>query len=168
MLRRVSCSAVLPTATLASVRFAGEAPKVEKRSKMQTLHKILTGEISFKNKALVKECNVELMFGKGWKDELKTYAAGLPAAEKEVLLRQQSRLSLTRFTTRELGDFAANGPANVDAAAEKANIASGLKLFTQKGEAEFVRVTKEEAAIANWTEESVNKFIASVKKAKAN
>lgn len=149
------------------MRFAGEAPKVEKRSKMQTLHKILTGEVQFKNKALVKECNVELVFGAGWKQELTSYSASLPAAEKEVLSRQVARLALTRYTTRELAEFAANGSAHVDAAAAASNVAKGTKLLATKGEAEFTRVAQEEGALANWSNDAVAKYIASVKSAKA-
>jgi hypothetical protein len=162
MFRRVAPS----VAAIASTRAAADAPKIEKRSKTQTLHKILTGEISFKNKALVKESNVELMFGKDWKNEFATYTATLPAAEQEVVKRQVARLSLTRYTIRELSEFAANGVANVDAAAQAWNVSQGLRIFSAKGEAEFTRLAKAEGALANWTEDAVAKYIASVKAAK--
>lgn len=161
MLRRFSTVAFVPAV---AARFAADAApaKVEKRSKMQTLHKILTGEVQFKNKALLKECNVELMFGKGWKEEFSAYAGALPAAEKEVAQRQVARLALTRYTVRELGELCANGPSTLEEATQNANIAKGVAVLKGKGEAEFTRVAKEEAALANWSEADTTKFISAV------
>jgi hypothetical protein len=142
-----------------------QAAAPEKRSKMQTLHKLLTGEIQFKNKALLKESNVEYMFGAEWKAELGKYASALPADQKAVLERQVSRLSLTRFTTRELAQFAGDGPAGVEAAAQSNNIAEGSRFLAAKGDAEFTKWVQTEAGYANWTADQTNKFIAAVKAA---
>lgn len=157
---------VLPAAA-AFARFASDAKPLEKKSKMGTLHKILTGEMQFKNKALVKECNVELMFGSNWKSELEAYAAALSAEEKAVITRQVARLALTRYTMRELSMFAGNGPAAVDDAAQKYMISEGVKLLVAKGESEFTKHVFEEAKISNWSDDTATKFVASVKKAKS-
>lgn len=147
---------------------AAAAPAgVEKRSKMQTLHKILTGEIAFKNKALVKECNVELMFGAGWKKELETYAAKLGAEEKKTVQRQVARLSLTRYTTRELAQFGGNGADGVDAAAQSFMLTEGVRMLKEKGDNQFVEYVKAEAKNANWPQDVTDRFIANVKAAKA-
>ena len=161
MLRRVS--AVAPLAVAA--RYQSAAPS-EKRSKMQTLHKLLTGEIQFKNKALLKESNVELQFGSNWKKELEEYSAKLSAEEKKVLQRQVARLSLTRYTTRELASFAGEGAANVDANAKASNVAQGAAFLQAKGDAEFTRYVSEEAANANWSDAQLKEFVAAVKSAK--
>lgn len=131
--------------------------------KMQTLHKILTGEVQFKNKALVKECNVELMFGANWKTEAAAYAKGLKKAEAEIFARQIARLSLTRYTTRELAQYAANGPALVDETAKASQIADGSRLLREVGDAEFTKIVQAEAKSANWSEKEANQFIADVK-----
>src|SRR3989338_4526082 len=103
-------------------RLAAPAPAAAaKPTKMQVLHKILTGETQFKGKALVKECNVAAVFGANWQTELNDYAKSLPEKEKTELTRQVARLNVTRYTTRELAEFAGNGAANVDAAAKAYN-----------------------------------------------
>lgn len=159
-MRRVAVS-IAPVALLARCQSAPAA--TEKRSKMQTLHKILTGEVQFKNKALVKDSNIELQFGADWKTELEAYAGKLPAEEKQVLLRQVARLNLTRYTTRELAQFGADGTAAVDAAAADYNLTQGIAYFQAKGEAEFSRYVQEEAKNANWSADATSKYIANVK-----
>jgi hypothetical protein len=159
VMRRVAVAA--PIALFARCQ---AAPAVtEKRSKMQTLHKILTGEVQFKNKALVKDANIELQFGANWKSELEQYAAKLPAEEKQTLLRQVARLNLTRYTTRELAQFGADGSAAVDAAAGEYNVAQGAAMLQAKGESEFTRYVQEEAKNANWSADATSKYIANVK-----
>lgn len=134
--------------------------------KMVTLHKILTGETQFKGKGLVKECNVEQQFGAGWKKELEAYAGTLKAEEKVVLQRQVARLSLTRFTTRELACFAGDGPAGVEGAAQAYNLCEGVRILNAKGDAEFTAFVKSEASLANWTDAQTTKYIEQVKAAK--
>lgn len=160
-MRRVSI--VAPAVVLA--RFQATAPATEKRSKMQTLHKILTGEVQFKNKVLVKECNVELQFGANWKKELEEYSAKLSADEKKVLQRQVARLALTRYTTRELAQFGGDGSAAVDANAAEYNVAQGVAYLQSKGEAEFTRFAQEEGKLANWSADAISKYVANVKAA---
>ncbi|CUG72673.1 Hypothetical protein, putative, partial [Bodo saltans] len=155
---------IAPVALLARCQSAPAA--TEKRTKMQTLHKILTGEVQFKNKALVKDANVELQFGAGWKTELEAYAGKLPAEEKQTLLRQIARLNLTRYTTRELAQFGADGASAVDAAAAEYNVSQGIAFLQAKGDAEFTRYVQEEAKNANWSADATSKYIASVKAAK--
>ena len=135
-------------------------------TKMPTLHKILTGEVQFKNKAAVKVCNVELMFGAKWQSEFAAYSAKLPAAEKTIADRQVGRLLLTAYTTRELAQFGGNGPAGVAGAAEAQQIADGLALLKQ-GESAFTAKVQEEGKLANWTDAQVSAFIGKVKAAKA-
>ena len=165
-MRRFSSSS-LPALCAVTQRFASDAVKpVEKASKVQVLHNILVGKASFKNKALLKECNVEAVFGASWKSELAAYAKTLPAGDQKELTRQIARLSLTRYTTRELACFAGEGAANVDAAAEAENLANGVKLLQQVGPNEFAETVKAEGTRSNWSEDAINKFIASVKAAK--
>lgn len=135
-------------------------------SKMQVLHNILIGTTQFKGKALVKECNVAAAFGATWQTELSEYAKSLKAEEKTVLDRQIARLNLTRYTTRELADFAAQGADGVDAAAKAYNVKNGVTLLTRDGEAKFTEFVKVEAANANWSEVQVKSYIAEVKAAK--
>ena len=156
-----------PAVTCAlQARYQASPAAAPKASKMETLQKILTGEVQFKNKALVKECNVEAMFGPTWKSELEKYAAGLPKDQQAVLNRQVSRLALTAYTTRELAQFAGDGPAGVASYAEGHNLCEGVRLLNAKGEAEFTKIVKQEATFANWTPERTDKFIAAVKAAK--
>eukprot|EP01084_Bolivina_argentea_P164536 286056_1 len=149
-------------ASAAQYRFNSEASK----GKMETLHKIPTGEVAFKDNAPVKDCYVETQFGADWKKELEVYAKNLKADEKAILERQVSRLTLTKYTTRELAQFAGDGPAAVEGAAQGANICAGLGFLNAKGESEFTTYVKEEGARNNWTVEQVTKFVDSVKAAK--
>lgn len=159
MFRR--CPSVFAAAAVAT------APAVAaKPSKMQTLHKILTGEVALKGKALVKDCNIVAVFGDSWQAELTDYAKSLSEAERTVLNRQVARLNLTRYTTRELADFGGNGPENVDAAAKAYNNAKGAQLLAAAGEAKFVEMVKAEAKLARWSDAEVAKYIAEVKSAK--
>ena len=134
-------------------------------TKMQVLHKILTGEAQFKNKVPVKESYVEQQFGEGWKKELAEYTATLPEAQKAVLNRQVARLSLTRYTTRELAQYAGE-VESVDVVAARANIADGVAFLKAKGESDFVAHVNKEAKLSNWSDEQKAKFIAAVKAAK--
>lgn len=135
-------------------------------TKMQTLHKILIGEVQFKNKAAVKECNVEHMFGASWKKEITEYAAKLGAAEKQVLERQVARLNATRYTTRELATYGGNGASAIDAAARGAMVCQAIGYLNANGEAAFVQHVNAEAKNANWSDADVKKFIDEVKTAK--
>lgn len=137
-------------------------------SKMQTLHKLLIGEVAFKNKGLLKQCNVEAVFGAQWQSELDVYAKTLPAADQTLLKRQVERLAITRYTVRELGAFAVNGPALIDATAQTSLVTDGVELLKKSGESEFKRVVAEEAKLANWDATKTSNFVAAVQaKAKA-
>lgn len=149
----------------ATMCLQAEAPKA---SKMQTLHKILLGEVQFKNKALVKACNVELMFGATWQAELEAYAKTLKAPEANILKRQVARLEMTRYTTAELAQFAGNGPQGVAVAAEGYMLCEGVGMLKAKGEAEFMNYVKAEAVNANWTDKMVADYVSKVKAAKAS
>ena len=137
-----------------------------KPSKMQTLHKILTGEVQFKGKALVKECNVAAVFGANWQTELNDYAKSLPKEQQAVLNKQVARLNVTKYTARELADFAGNGAQNVDAAAKAYNLAKGVEMLQKEGEAKFVEYVNVEAKNANWSADAASKYVAEVKAAK--
>lgn len=148
-------------------RLAAAAPTpVAKPTKMQVLHKILTGEVQFKGKNLVKECNVAAAFGASWQTELNEYAKALPKEEQAVIARQVARLNVTRFTTRELAELAGNGAANLDAAAAAYNVQKGVESLSKHGEASFVEYVTAEAKNANWSADAVSKYIAEVKAAK--
>ena len=150
-------------------RFAAATPAAAaagKTSKMQSLHKILTGEVQFKGKALVKECNVAAVFGNKWQSELAEYTKTLPKEEQTVLNRQVARLNATRYTTRELAEFAGNGPQNIDAAAQAYNVSKGAEFLAREGEAKFVEYVNAEAKNANWGADAVSKYVAEVKGAK--
>ena len=148
-----------------SLRMAAATTPVAVKGKMQTLHKLLTGDTNFKNKALLRESNVELVFGSSWKGELNSYSAGLPTDERKILTRQVQRLSLTRYTTRELAQFAGNGVESIDAAAHTYMVAEGVKMLQVHGEAELVKYVEAEAVNAQWSVESTKKLIQSVKSA---
>ena len=150
-------------------RFAAATPAAVaagKPSKMQSLHKILTGEVQFKGKALLKECNVAAVFGNNWQTELADYSKSLPKEEQAVLNRQIARLNVTRYTTRELADFAGNGAQNIDAAAKAYNVSKGAEMLAREGEAKFVEYVNAEAKNANWSADAVSKYVAEVKAAK--
>ena len=136
-------------------------------NKMATLHKLLTGETTFKNGGLLKQCNVEAMFGAQWAQEFDAYAKTLSAAEQATAKRQIERLALTRYTTRELAQFAVNGPALVDQTAQASLIADGVNLRKEKGASEFNRIVSEEAKLANWDANKTKAFVSAVEKASA-
>lgn len=133
--------------------------------KVQTLHKLLIGEVQFKNNVPLKYCNVVHNFGGGWQAELEDYARTLPAEDQEQLQRQVSRLWLTRYTTRELAMYAGDGPEKLEENARKANIEQGCEYYAKHGEEKFVEYVKKEAKYANWAEAQAEEFIAAVKKA---
>jgi hypothetical protein len=139
----------------------------EANPKMQTLHKLLTGETQFKNKGLLKQCNVEAMFGAQWAQELDAYAKTLSAKDQDIIKRQVERLSLTRYTTRELAQYAVNGPTLVDQTAQASLIADGVNLRKEKGDAEFKRIVADEAKLGNWDDAKTKNFISAVEKAAA-
>lgn len=148
-----------------ATRFAAPAA-VETRSKLQTLHKILLGEVQFKNKAAVKESNIEHQFGANWKKELNEYAAKLGAEEKKILDRQVARLNATRYTTRELATFGGNGAAHLDAAAHSAMVCQAVGYLNANGEQAFVDYVNKEAKNANWSKSQAQQFIDEVKASK--
>lgn len=141
------------------------AADVAAPTKMQTLHKILTGEVIFKNKNLTAAYSVEAAFGANWKSEFDAYAKTLPAPEQAVAKRQADRVLLTRYTARELAKFAANGPQHVDATARLSQLEDGRKLLKSVGDAEFSKIVSEEAKLANWDDAAAKKFVADVKSA---
>ena len=162
MLRRSFAFVPMTGVAATQCRFNSE----KKAGKMETLHKILIGEVAFKNNAPVKECYVETQFGADWKKELTSYAGSLKADEKVILERQVSRLSLTKYTTRELAQFGGDGPAGVEGAAKASNICAAVGYLSAKGDAEFTTYVKEEGARNNWSADQVSKFVAEVKAAK--
>ncbi|EPY29664.1 hypothetical protein STCU_04357 [Strigomonas culicis] len=133
---------------------------------MQALHKILTGEISFRNNHPVKVCNVEHNFGANWKADLDAYAKKLPADQKAILDRQVARLQLTRYTTRELAEYCGEGAAHLDAVAQKANVEQGKAFLAKHGAEKFAAHVQAEGKHANWSDAQVKKFIDAVKAAK--
>lgn len=144
---------------------SGSASTSEEAShKLKTLHKLLTGEVHFKNGVPLKYCNVVHNFGEQWQAEIEAYANKLPTDQKTVLQRQISRVLLTRYTTRELALYGGDGPENLDKNAQTANVEQG-RLFLEKfGEDKFKTHVQQEAKNANWSEAQVNAFINSVKR----
>ncbi len=140
----------------------------EAPTKMQTLHKLLIGEVAFKNKGLLKQANVDAVFGSQWSTEFDAYTKTLSAADQAVVKRQLERLALTRYTTRELAQYAVNGPALVDATAQASQVEEGVALLKKEGETEFKRIVGEEAKLANWDAAKTTAFISAVQKAKAS
>lgn len=130
--------------------------------KMRMLHKILLGEVQFKNSALLKSCNIEHNFGNNWKSEITSYAHELGSEEKAALLRQVARVQLTRFTTRELALYCGDGPENVEHNAKEANLDQGKLYLDTHGEEALRKYVAEEAVNANWSEEEANAFIQQV------
>lgn len=134
--------------------------------KMSALHKLLTGEVQFRNHAPLKACNIEHNFGANWKSDIEAYAKTLPADQKSVLERQVARVQLTRYTTRELGEYCGEGPEHVDAAAREANIAQA-KAYAQKNGADKLEAyVQAEAKNAGWSAADAKKFLEAVKAAK--
>ncbi len=133
------------------------------KSKMQVLHKILTGEMQFKNKTPLKVSYVTQVFGKNWQSEINAYAAKLPAAEKTVLDRQVARLALTAYTTRELGKYLANGVENLEATAWQGQVADAKAFAEVKGIDELTKLVKAEGALVGWSTEQMDKLIAAAK-----
>lgn len=142
------------------------APTSASNPKMAALHKLLTGEIHFRNDAPLKACNIEHNFGANWKSEAEAYAKTLPADQKTIFERQITRVSLTRYTTRELSIYCGEGPEHVDAVARQRNIADGKAYLQNHGNEKFEAYVKAEAKNANWSEEDGKKFIDAVKAAK--
>ncbi|ESL07652.1 hypothetical protein TRSC58_04655 [Trypanosoma rangeli SC58] len=132
-------------------------------TKMNTLHRILTGELHFKNKTPVKECNIVHQFGENWQSELSEYAKTLSVEQKKVLERQVARVKLTRYTVAELAAYCGDGPAHLDAVAREANIEQGVAFLKEKGVEAFDKYVAEEAVNANWKPEDVKKFADAVK-----
>ncbi|CBH16105.1 uncharacterized protein TEOVI_000813500 [Trypanosoma equiperdum] len=132
-------------------------------TKMQTLHKLLTGEVSFKNKAPVKDCNIVHQFGENWATELSAYAKTLPAEQQKIIVRQIARVKLTRYTVAELAAYCGDGPALLDETARAANIEQGVAFVKAKGVEAFEKYVAEESTNANWKPEEAKKFIEDVK-----
>lgn len=133
--------------------------------KLQTLHKLLIGEVQFKNNVPLKYCNVVHKFGENWKEEIESYANSLPEDNRAVLQRQIARLMLTRYTTRELAMYGGDGPEKLDENARKANVDQGKVYLAEHGEEAFENYVKTEAKYANWTDEQALEFINAVKQA---
>ncbi|GET93542.1 hypothetical protein, conserved [Leishmania tarentolae] len=150
----------------AAAAAAGGTAATASDLKMVSLHKILIGEVQFRNNALLKACNIEHNFGPTWKSEIEAYAKSLPAEEKNCLERQIARVSMTRYTTRELAEYCGEGPEHVDAVAREANIAQA-KVYAQKNGADKLETyVKAEAKNAGWSEAETKKFMDAVKAAK--
>eukprot|EP00796_Vickermania_ingenoplastis_P010989 gene10989-7633_t len=132
-------------------------------SKLKTLHKLLTGEVHFKNDAPLKYCNIVHNFGDQWQSELEGYAAALPAEERTVLERQVQRVLLTRYTTRELAMYCGDGPDRLDETARKENINQARAFLELHGEEKLRAHVAQEAVNANWTPAQVDEFMAAVK-----
>ena len=163
MMRRRLCTSI---AGLTGVRYASDESVAPKPSKMQTLHKLLTGEVQLKNKAPLKHANITLVFGDKWETEAAAYAKTLTGDEQAVFSRQIQRLSLTRYTARELAQYGGNGPAGVDAAAKAGNVAEGAAMLAAKGDAEFTNHVMAEAKLSNWSNEQAKQFITAAKAVK--
>ncbi|PWV14779.1 hypothetical protein C3747_33g219 [Trypanosoma cruzi] len=159
MMRRSFCLFAAAAATTTAAASAA-APT---NAKMSTLYKVLTGELHFKNKVPVKECNIVHQFGEDWESELSAYAKALSAQQKTLLERQMVRLKLTRYTVAELSDYCGDGPAHLDALAREANIEQGVAFLKEKGIEAFEKYVAEEAVNANWKPADVKKFIDAVK-----
>ncbi|RNF12870.1 hypothetical protein TraAM80_00027 [Trypanosoma rangeli] len=148
---------------LAAAAATAAPTAVTANAKMNTLHRILTGELHFKNKTPVKECNIVHQFGENWQSELLEYAKTLSVEQKKVLERQVARVKLTRYTVAELAAYCGDGPAHLDAVAREANIEQGVAFLKEKGVEAFDKYVAEEAANANWKPEDVRKFADAVK-----
>ncbi|KAG8348729.1 hypothetical protein ERJ75_000033800 [Trypanosoma vivax] len=147
------------TATASVVSAVGAAAS----NKMQTLHKLLTGEVSFKNKVLLKECNIVHQFGENWAAELSTYAKSLSDEQRKVIERQIARVRLTRYTIAELAAYCGDGPGLLDQNAREANVEMGVSFLKEKGVEAFEKHVEQEALNANWKKEDAKKFIEEVK-----
>ncbi|CAG9583993.1 conserved hypothetical protein [Leishmania major strain Friedlin] len=134
--------------------------------KMASLHKLLTGEVQFRNNALLKTCNIEHNFGATWKSDIEAYAKCLPADERSCLERQVARVMLTRYTTRELAEYCGEGPEHVDAVAREANIAQAKAHAQQYGADKLEAYVKAESKNAGWSEAETKSFLDAVKAAK--
>ncbi|KAG5465028.1 hypothetical protein LSCM4_00480 [Leishmania orientalis] len=133
--------------------------------KMASLHKLLTGEVQFRNGALLKECNIEHNFGANWKADMELYAKSLPADQKKILERQIARVTLTRYTTRELAEYCGEGPEHVDAVAREANIAQAKAYAQLNGTEKLEAYVKAESRNAGWSDAEAKKFMDAVKSA---
>jgi hypothetical protein len=154
------CSFLRLAAAPAAAAAASSDPK------MATLHKLLTGEAQFRGNTPLKECNIEHNFGANWRSDLEAYAKSLPAEQKKVLERQVARVSLTRYTTRELGEYCGEGPEHVDKVAREANIAQAKAYANKHGADKLEAYVKAEAKNAGWSDADAKKFIDAVKAAK--
>eukprot|EP01064_Diplonema_japonicum_P022192 TRINITY_DN3186_c0_g2_i1.p1 TRINITY_DN3186_c0_g2~~TRINITY_DN3186_c0_g2_i1.p1 ORF type:complete len:161 (+),score=51.37 TRINITY_DN3186_c0_g2_i1:73-555(+) len=150
------------------------AAKELHNQKMSTLYKIIVGDISFKNKAPVKDSTVTEVFGSSWSTDLKAwfasdFTAKMDKADKEaatvVLEKYLTRLDLTRYTTRELGQFMTTGAANVAATAEAHNVSQAKEFIKANSEAAFKAHVIAEAANSNWTSAQAEEFMKKVKSA---
>lgn len=164
MFRR--CTVTFAAAGVAPAKPAAAVAKPE-NAKMHTLHQLLIGEHQFRHDAPLKVCNIEHNFGAGWKSEIESYAKTLAGEHKTVLERQIARVWLTRYTTRELGLFGADGGAKtIDAVVRDANVAQGKAFLASEGAEKFEAFVAAEAKNANWSAEDAKKFVDAVKAAK--
>ncbi|CCW63889.1 unnamed protein product [Phytomonas sp. EM1] len=132
-------------------------------NRLSVLHKLLIGEVQFRNRALLKVCNLEHSFGAGWRSEIESYTATLPPSDANLLRRQLARVDLTRFTTRELAMYGGEGPTHLASVAREANLAQGKAFLDAKGVKAFEAYVKAEATNANWSQADRDQFIKDVK-----
>ncbi|CAJ1036798.1 hypothetical protein, conserved [Leishmania lindenbergi] len=133
--------------------------------KMTSLHKLLTGEVQFRNNAPLKVCNIEHNFGPNWKSEIEDYATSLPTDQKNFLKRQVQRVSLTRYTSRELAEYCGEGPEHLDAVARDANIAQAKAYAQKNGADQLEAYVNAEAKNAGWSDAETKSFLDAVKAA---
>eukprot|EP00759_Apiculatamorpha_spiralis_P000524 PhF_6_TR10179/c0_g1_i1/m.15785 len=150
------------TFAAAAATAAPTTPQPVTLTKPQLLSKILTNDgVSFKNKVPVKSANIEQSFGKNWQQELGA------AAQEEKVARQIRRLALTRYTSRELAAYLADGGvARLDANARAAQIADGQAYVATNGEQEFRALVAREGKLANWSAQQQQEFTDAVLKKK--
>ncbi|KAG5464297.1 hypothetical protein LSCM1_00478 [Leishmania martiniquensis] len=134
--------------------------------KMVSLHKLLIGEVQFRNNVLLKECNIVHNFGANWKSDIEAYAKSLPADQKSALERQIARVRLTRYTTRELAEHCGEGPEHLDAVAREANIAQAKAYAQLNGADKLEAYVQAEAKNAGWSDAETKNFMDAVKASK--
>ncbi|KAG5490601.1 hypothetical protein JKF63_00722 [Porcisia hertigi] len=152
------CMAVPVAATGAAIATSGDP-------KMTSLHKLLTGEVQFRNNAPLKACNIEHNFGANWRSDIEAYAKSLPADQKSALERQVARVMLTRYTTRELAEYCSEGPEHLEAVAREANVAQAKTYAQINGLDKLEAYVNAEAKNAGWSSGDAKKFLDAVKAA---
>ncbi|KNH07415.1 myotonin-protein kinase [Perkinsela sp. CCAP 1560/4] len=136
-------------------------------SKFAFLHKLLSGEASFQDNTPVRLSYVQQSFGENWHSELSEWAnTNLDKKAQATLRRQMNRLSLTKYTNRELAEYLEDGGVrNLDLNAHATQIKDALEYFQVKGEAAFRSMVDREGKLSNWTQSMCADFIEKVMKA---